>query len=128
MNTQLLSNRENGEFQAGDDLVLTATVKNDGKEALYQVRGQSSSPYSRFDDIEWIFGTVLPGESRSWTVTIPLPRNAMARTTPIDLQFYSDETLLEGLKTRTQLQIKPLKKVIYISRIQLISLNFFSFN
>jgi len=101
---------ENGVIQAGEDLNIQATITNNSGADLYQIRGVSESEYSRLDDLEWVFGTVPKGKQRSWTVTVPMPRNAMARATPLELRFFSDQEPLEGLTATSEIRVTPLER------------------
>jgi carboxyl-terminal processing protease len=65
----------NRDLRAGDTLGWTATIENRGDEAYRRLRAWTSCEKNPlFDRREFVFGTVEPGEKRSWTVPVKLPR------------------------------------------------------
>src|SRR5262249_37613235 len=54
---------------AGSEVKVEAMVKNVGNAPLYRLRGILDSENPAFKGRELPFGKVIPGESRSWTIT-----------------------------------------------------------
>lgn len=79
--------------KAGDTVDVVLTVKNEGQAPLDRVRAWTESrddlrhvPYARlFDRLEFVFGRLAPGESRSWSVPVEIPADTPARTELVDV-------------------------------------------
>ncbi len=73
---------------AGETLTWTVTVENRGDGPLRRLRAWSVVPKSPFlDRREFVFGLVKPGEKRSWTVPVKLPRGMDSRHEEVKLRF-----------------------------------------
>jgi len=73
---------------AGETLPWTVTVENLGDGALRRLRAWTSVQKSPFlDRREFVFGLVKPGEKRSWTVPVKLPRGMDSRHEEVKLRF-----------------------------------------
>ncbi len=90
-----------GTPRAGETVEAALTVRNAGTEPLYRVRAWTESasprhvPYSRlFDRLEFLFGALGPGESRTWKVPVDLPEDLPARRELLDVRIEA-----EGLET-----------------------------
>jgi carboxyl-terminal processing protease len=66
----LSTNAANNRATAGEPFDLTVRVTNTGNAPLYQLRAQTRSDYALFDRREFVFGRLLPGETREWTTTL----------------------------------------------------------
>jgi carboxyl-terminal processing protease len=70
---------------AGSMLTLTGTVRNMGDAPLYRVYGVTNSDNPLLKNLEFAFGKVMPGQSRSWDVKIKLPADMSARADGVSL-------------------------------------------
>jgi carboxyl-terminal processing protease len=68
-----------GKLTAGDKRKLVVTVHNAGKAAASQVHAISRSDNKLLDGLEFAFGKLGPGESRSWSADVKVPRRALSR-------------------------------------------------
>jgi len=84
------TNRSGHQVTAGDPIELTLTATNNGQRPLFQVRAVSQSSYPLFDDREFVFGRLDPGESRSWTVTMEVPREDTHRVDRVSFRTFAD--------------------------------------
>lgn len=84
-----LSNGE-GRVQAGESIDVTLTLTNDGGRPLHQVRAVSDSDYMIFDDVEFLFGRLEPGQSAEWTVSIEVPVEDPSRYERIKFMAFAD--------------------------------------
>lgn len=85
--------------QAGETLAWTVTVENTGTEPLKRLRAWSESENPWLDRREFVFGAVNPGEKKSWTVNVKLPKDMMSRRDPVTIKFFDDtNATLEDLK------------------------------
>lgn len=96
-----------GAATAGDDLKLTVTVTNNGTTDVTRLRGISDSDEPLFDGLEFAFGRVKPGQAKSWTLPMKLPKSWPASVTEVKV----DLERLEQAKLQTvssRLTVKPL--------------------
>lgn len=83
-------------IKAGELLELKATVTNTGKEPLTRVRGWTQSDNGWLDRREFLFGALAPGQSRTWTVPIKLPKELSSRRDDVTLTLHDDRGPLPG--------------------------------
>ena len=55
---------------AGEPFSVKVTVENKGKFALHQLRATTKSDNRLFSERELVFGTLAPGEKKTWTTTL----------------------------------------------------------
>jgi carboxyl-terminal processing protease len=67
------------EIKAGDVVTLTGTVKNEGAGPANRVHARVQSDDYVFEDVELAFGKVLPGETRTFSARIQVPKDALDR-------------------------------------------------
>ncbi|HYQ81486.1 MAG TPA: MXAN_5808 family serine peptidase, partial [Anaeromyxobacteraceae bacterium] len=78
-------------IQAGDTLPWTVTVENRGDAPLGRLRAWTVVDKNPLlDRREFVFGLVKPGERRSWTVPVKLPRGLESRRDDVTLHFEDD--------------------------------------
>jgi carboxyl-terminal processing protease len=70
---------------AGETIKLTAKVTNKGPGTAGQVRATLKSDDPFFDGRELVFGRIAPGETRTFTVPVKLPKDALSRVDPLGL-------------------------------------------
>lgn len=68
-----------GDVQAGDVVTITATAKNTGTVPAWRVLVRLHCDDDAFDDRELPIGKLDPGETRTFTTAIGVPRDAFAR-------------------------------------------------
>lgn len=68
-----------GRVAAGDIVTLTATVKNTGTEPAYRVLARIQGDDPIFEDTELPIGRVVPGETRTYTARLQIPKDALDR-------------------------------------------------
>ncbi|HET6924173.1 MAG TPA: MXAN_5808 family serine peptidase [Anaeromyxobacteraceae bacterium] len=77
--------------QAGETLPWTVTVENRGDGPLRRLRAWTMVDRNPLlDRREFVFGLVKPGERRSWTVPLRLPRGLDTRRDDVTLHFEDD--------------------------------------
>lgn len=72
---------------AGEELKVTVEVENTGPEPIYRLHATTESENSIFQGKEFIFGKLAPGEKKSWTTTVELPKWSLTRQDSITLEF-----------------------------------------
>jgi len=87
--TTSLAVGKGGKATAGKPLKITVTVKNAaGAGAAYQVRGLIYSTYTPLQHREVFLGKILPGQSRSTTLTVKLRKGISARADDVSVRFF----------------------------------------
>lgn len=71
---------------AGEEVAVTATVKNTGTKTAYRVLPRVQSEDRVFDDLELPVGKVPPGETKTFTAKLKLPLNAHDRVDRLGLE------------------------------------------
>jgi carboxyl-terminal processing protease len=99
----------NGKLEAGDDITLTATVKNTGTGAAYRVLPRVKADDMMFTDVELPIGKVAPGETKMFTTHLKVPTDAVDRVDRLGLEVHEaknaashvaqDEVKIEALPT-----------------------------
>jgi len=72
--------------KAGDVVSVTATVKNHGAGTAWRVLPRIHADDHMFDDAELPIGKVAPGETRSYTTKLKVPRDAVDRVNRLGLE------------------------------------------
>ena len=62
---KLETDRAGGEVAAGEPMELKVTVKNNGKQPIYRLRGTTESDNPYFDGKELVLGKIGPGQSKT---------------------------------------------------------------
>lgn len=76
------------EVRAGETVRWTVTVENQGDGPFRQLRAWTASEKNPLlDRREFVFGTVAPGEKRSWSVPVKIPRGFDSRRDEVTLRF-----------------------------------------
>jgi carboxyl-terminal processing protease len=106
------------EVKAGETVRWTVTVENHGDAPFRQLRAWAVSEKNfLLDRREFVFGTVPPGEKRSWSVPIKLPKGFDSRRDEVTLHFEA-----AGGKAppdaRTTLNVVEIPKPIFAFSLQ----------
>jgi len=94
--TASISPGPGAQTRAGELLELKATVTNTGSEPLTRVRGWTQSDNGWLDRREFLFGAIAPGQSKTWTVPIKLPKELSSRRDDVTLTLHDDRGPLPG--------------------------------
>lgn len=65
--------------KAGESVKVTASLTNTGSAPLHQIKAITESENKVFDDREFVFGKVNPGQTQKWTTTFKLPGDQPSR-------------------------------------------------
>jgi carboxyl-terminal processing protease len=77
--------------RAGETVPWTVTVENRGDAPLHRLRAWSSAEKNAFlDRREFVFGQVKPGQKRSWSVPLRIPRGTDSRVDEISFRLEDD--------------------------------------
>jgi carboxyl-terminal processing protease len=75
-----------GTINAGDTVTVTATVKNHGAAPAFRVLARLHADDDVVDDYELPVGKVAPGETRTFTSKVQIPKDALDRVDRIDVE------------------------------------------
>ena len=76
--------------QAGGTLEFAITAHNAGTTPIYRLRAYTKVDNGALDRREFVFGQLLPGEKRTWTVPIKIPRYMPSRRDDIAVKWEDD--------------------------------------
>jgi carboxyl-terminal processing protease len=78
--------------KAGELVAWTVTVENRGDAPFRRLRAWTLDDKNYLlDRREFVFGTIRPGERRSWTVPVKVPRSFDSRRDEVTLHFEDDQ-------------------------------------
>lgn len=77
-------------INAGETVELELTAENKGAEPIKRLRAWIESENGFLDRREFLFGALKPGEKRSWTVSVKLPKDLISRRDGITVKFQDD--------------------------------------
>ena len=73
--------------QAGQTMDVSITAHNTGAAPIWRLRAYTKSDDAVLDRREFAFGQLLPGEKRTWTVPIKIPRYLPSRRDDIAVKW-----------------------------------------
>ena len=68
-----------GPLTGGSQVTVTGKVTNTGTGPAYRVHVRTHADDNVFDDAELVFGKIAPGETRTFTTRMEVPKDAIAR-------------------------------------------------
>src|SRR5207248_2349375 len=94
--------------QAGGTMEVSVTAHNTGTTPLARLRAYTKSDNAVLDRREFVFGQLLPGEKRTWTVPIKIPRYMPSRRDDVTLKWEDDAgDPLEDARAETDIAELP---------------------
>lgn len=97
-------------WKAGESYELTAKLTNKGSQPLYRVKAVTMSDNPVLDDQEFIFGKIEPGKTRSWTVTVDVPKDMPTRHEMVAFQVSAPHNVEYGEKVEVPVRIVGLDR------------------
>lgn len=79
---------------AGEPMDLNLTVENQGAEPLKRVYAWTESENGYLDRREFIFGSLAPGEKKSWKVQVKTAKDLTARKDDVTVKLFDDNGAL----------------------------------
>jgi len=76
--------------KAGDKFKLELSVTNNSDKPVYRLKGMTVSDNASLDDREFVLGKLNPGQSRSWSVDVSIPRDVPSRHDLVTLSLSDD--------------------------------------
>lgn len=74
-------------IKAGGKLDITVNVSNKGKATMYRVWGITESGNIYLDNLEFLFGKIRSGETKSYTKIVEIPKIAVDREDELIIKF-----------------------------------------
>jgi len=106
--------RVRGKAEPGRKLELTARVTNGGSDTIYRLRAVTASDNPLLAGRELAFGKLAPGQSRSWTAVMEIPRVYSARIDPVTLQFSAQRGPVPApVSVDVEIPDRPTTKIAY---------------
>src|SRR5205823_1548261 len=94
--------------QAGSSMEMSVTAHNTGTTPLARLRAYTKSDNAVLDRREFVFGQLQPGEKRTWTVPIKIPRYMPSRRDDVTLKWEDDTgDQLEEARAETDIAELP---------------------
>jgi carboxyl-terminal processing protease len=78
----------------GDTFDLEVTAENKGTEPLSRIRAWTESEDPLLDRREFVFGTLKPGEKRTWKAPVKVPKDMYSRRDDVTVRFFDDQGAL----------------------------------
>ncbi len=119
LEAEVKTDRPQGGYHAGDKVKITVTVSNLGLGPAYRVRAISDAASSALRDLEFFFGKIEPGASRSFTTHVAIPRDARSSIWKVRLRFveeYGHQPPDQGLRLR----VHGKRRAIFAAQYQFI--------
>ncbi len=85
-----------GRIEAGSEVELVATVTNTGAGPVHRLRGLIESEHPAFKGREFLFGRLDPGQTRKWSITTKIPKEAASRSDVLTLTLASSSGDVAG--------------------------------
>ena len=85
----------------GTEKQLKMWVKNTCEKGdITQLSSALTSNNSAFDEREFVFGHIKPGETREWPIKVKLPKSMPSRDDKVEIRFYQgEESILQNEPT-----------------------------
>jgi len=78
-------------LMAGEPVPLELAVENRGSETIKRLRAWTESDNLFLDRREFAFGSLRPGEKKTWTTEVKLPKDITARRDEVTVKFFDDQ-------------------------------------
>ena len=106
------------DFKAGETVQWTVTVENKGDAPFRRLRAFTAVEKDPLlDRREFVFGTVRPGEKRSWSVPVKIPKGMDTRRDEVTLHF-EDEAGKAPPDVVTSFGIVEIPKPVFAFSVQ----------
>jgi carboxyl-terminal processing protease len=92
LQAQLTTDKPGNAVNAGDVIVLKATVTNHGSQPAEHGRAITKGDDLFMADREFVFGKIAPGESKSWTVPVRVEKGQLTRLDVVKLEVSDDKS------------------------------------
>lgn len=108
-----------GTLRAGDVVTVTATVKNTSSEPAFRVLPRIQGDDPLFEDAELPIGKVGPGETKSYSAKMQVPKDALDRVDRLGLEVREARSAIARV-TPTDLKIEAAARPVFAYAWQLV--------
>jgi carboxyl-terminal processing protease len=108
-----------GQVKAGDIVTVTTTVKNTGTDPAYRVMSRIQGDDPVFEDTELPIGKVAPGETRTYSTRLQVPKDALDRVDRLSLEVREAHNALAHV-TPAELRVQAAPRPVFAYAWQLI--------
>jgi len=105
--------------KAGDVVTVTATVKNTGLGTAYRVLPRVHADDSVFDDTELPVGKVAPGETKTFSAKLRVPKDALDRKNRLGIEVKEARNAVARI-TPTEIRVEAAPRPVFAYAYQLI--------
>jgi carboxyl-terminal processing protease len=99
--------------RSGETVPWTVTVKNEGDAPVQRLRGWTRVDDAPFlDRREFVFGAIKPGQQRTWTVPLRVPRGMDSRLDLVSLQL-EDDAGHSWPDARTRFEVQEIPRPLF---------------
>lgn len=88
----LTTDKPDNAIGAGGTIIFKASVTNKGPGMAGQVRAQLKSDDPFLDGREFVFGRIKPGETRTFSQAVKIPKDALTRVDPLKLEVFEEHS------------------------------------
>jgi carboxyl-terminal processing protease len=106
-------------IQAGDIVTVTTTVKNTGTEPAYRVLSRIQGDDPVFEDTELPIGKVGPGETKTYSARLQVPKDALDRVDRLGVEIREAHNALPHV-TPAELKIEAAPRPVFAYAWQLV--------
>jgi carboxyl-terminal processing protease len=114
-----LATSPTGTVKAGQEISVTATVKNSGAAAAYRVLARVRADDGVFDDTELPVGKVGPGETKTFTAKLKMPDDAYDRMDRLSVEVREARNAPSRV-TPTEILVEAQPRPVFAYAYQLI--------
>jgi len=105
--------------QAGDIVTVTTTVKNTGTEPAFRVLSRIQGDDPVFEDTELPIGKIAPGETRTYSARLQIPKDALDRVDRLGVEIREAHSALPHV-TPAAIKIEAAPRPVFAYAWQLI--------
>ena len=106
------TDKPGNKVKAGEIMAIVGTVTNTGSAPAYQVHARAKSDDWAFDGLELVYGKVDPGQHKSFTAWVKLPKDVDTRMDDITWEFIGGERV-EAAPTKVAIEALPRPEFAY---------------
>jgi carboxyl-terminal processing protease len=114
-----ISTNATGGVKAGQELAITATVKNTGTGAAYRVLPRLQADDGVFQDVELPIGKVAPGETKTFTAKVKVPQDSLDRVDRLGVDVREARNATTHVSA-AEVKIEALPKPVFAYSWQLV--------
>jgi carboxyl-terminal processing protease len=113
------TDRVGNKVVAGDVIAMTGTVSNIGSAPAYRVHAWTKSDDWTFEDREFAFGRIDPGQSRSFTTFVKVSKGAVTRMDEVTFEL-SEHNNAKGEAPPAKVAIEGQARPLFAYTYQLV--------